>query len=138
MPWDKVYLHHRNLKWLGWEISSSSNPAMGRDTFHCTRLLKALSNLALNPAKGWGVHNLPGQPVPVTNLTVKNFFLTSNLFFLFVPMAPCPITTIPEEDSSSGFMVGPFRYQNVARLLHAIFSSLDSTAPSSKFLNLSF
>jgi len=31
--------------------SSSNTPAMGKDIFHWTRLLKALSNLALNTSR---------------------------------------------------------------------------------------
>jgi len=48
----QVIESQNGLGWKGFSRSSSSNPsAMGRDTFHYTRLLKAPFNLASNTAR---------------------------------------------------------------------------------------
>jgi len=53
---------------------------MGRDIFHQTRLLKAPSNLALNTAKeGAAKIYVSNLCRCFSTLTVKNFFLMSNL-----------------------------------------------------------
>jgi len=53
---------------------------MGRDTFHQTRLLKAPSSLASNTAReGAATASLGSLCQRLTTLTVKNFFLISNL-----------------------------------------------------------
>jgi len=65
---------------------------MGRDTFHQTRLLKAPSNLALNPAKeGAATASLGNLGQGLTTLRVKNFFLISHLnlpSFSLKPLSP--------------------------------------------------
>jgi len=54
--------------------------AMGRDPFHQPRLLRAPSNLALNPAReGAATASLGNLGQGLTTLTGKNFFLMSNL-----------------------------------------------------------
>jgi len=59
-------------------------PAVGRDTFHQTRLLKAPSNLALNTAReGAATASLGSQCQGLTTLTVKNFFLISSLSYAY-------------------------------------------------------
>jgi len=56
------------------------NPAMGRDTFHQTRLLRAPSYLALNTAReGASTASLGNLCQCLTTLRVKNLFLVSNL-----------------------------------------------------------
>jgi len=58
------------------QIISFQPPAMGRDTSHQTRLLKAPSNLALNTAReGAATASLGNLCQGLTTLTVKNFFL---------------------------------------------------------------
>jgi len=53
---------------------------MGRDPFHQTRLLKALSNLALNTSReGAATASLGNLCQALTTFMVKNFFLVSNL-----------------------------------------------------------
>jgi len=53
---------------------------MGRDIFHQTRVLRAPSNLALNPAReGTATASLGNLGQGLTTLMVKNFFLISNL-----------------------------------------------------------
>jgi len=69
---------------LGWKgpyrSPGSKPPAIGRDPFHQTRVLKALSNLALNPAReGAATASLGNLGQGLTTLVRKNFFLTSNL-----------------------------------------------------------
>jgi len=69
---------------MGWKgpyrSSHSNHPAMGRDTSHETRLLKAPSNLALNTAReGASTDSLGNFFQCLTSLKVKNFSLLSNL-----------------------------------------------------------
>lgn len=57
--------------WFGLEWTFKghlqSNPlAMGRDIFHCIRWLKAPSHLAFKHFHMWGIHNVSGQPAPVS------------------------------------------------------------------------
>lgn len=75
----KILRVGRDLK----DCSIPKPPAIGRDTSHLTRLLKALSNLASSPGRvGASTTSLSKQCL--TTLTVKHFFLTSNLnFFAF-------------------------------------------------------
>jgi len=61
----------RDLK----DPSGSNPPAMSRDTFYQTRLLKAPSNLALNTSRAF----LGNLFQCCTTLMVKNFFLIPNL-----------------------------------------------------------
>jgi len=57
---------------------------MDRDIFHQTRLLKAPFNLALNTARdGRATASLGNLGQGLTTLTVKNFFLISNLNLFF-------------------------------------------------------
>jgi len=78
------------LDWKGPYISSSSNPpAMGRDPFHQTRLLKTPSNLALNTAReGAATASLGNLGQGLTTLVVKNFFLRSNRNLLSFNVKP--------------------------------------------------
>jgi len=69
---------------LGWKGPSqtiqSNAPVMSRDIFHWTRFLKASSNLTLNTPRE-GVSATPPSNLfqCLTTLTVKHFFLLSNL-----------------------------------------------------------
>jgi len=74
----------RITAWFGLEGTlkppSSNLPAMGRDTFHQTRLLRAPPNVALNTAReGAATASLGKLCQCLTTLIVKNFFLTSSL-----------------------------------------------------------
>jgi len=84
--------HHLNVErhllesqnGLGWKGPSRSPrsipPAMGRDSFHQTRLLRAPFNLALNAAReGAATASLSNLCQGLTTLRVKNFLLISNL-----------------------------------------------------------
>jgi len=65
---------------------------MGRDTFHHTRLLKALSNLALNPAREGAATAAVGNLCQgLTTLRVKNFFLIANLNLPSFSLKPLPL-----------------------------------------------
>jgi len=81
------------LGWKGPSRSSSSNPpAMSRDTFHQTRVLKALSNLALNPAReGAATASLGNLGQGFTTPRAKNFFLVSDLNLPSVSLKPSPL-----------------------------------------------
>ena len=73
-PWN-------GLGWKGpYRASSSNLPAVGRDTSHQTRLLKAPSSLALNTAReGAATASLGNLFQCLITLMVKNFFLLPNL-----------------------------------------------------------
>ena len=82
--WEKLYKFIESQNGLGWKgpyRSSSSTPsAMGRDPFPQPRVLRALSNLALNPAReGAATAPLGNLGQGLTTLRVNNFFLISNL-----------------------------------------------------------
>jgi len=65
---------------------------MDRDTFHQTRLLRAPSNLALNTAReGAATASLGNLCQCLNTLTVKNFFLVSNLNLPSVSLKPLPL-----------------------------------------------
>jgi len=61
----QMHVHQRIIEWFVLEgtlkIILFQTPAMGRDTFHQTRLLKALSNLALNITNNIQSSSLPKQ-----------------------------------------------------------------------------
>ena len=65
---------------LGQKGLKRSSSSKGRDTFHQTRLLKALSHLALNTPRNKASATSPcNLRQCLTTLTVKNFFLIDNL-----------------------------------------------------------
>ena len=82
-----------DLGWKGpYRSSSSNSPAMGRDTFHQTRLLKAPFNLALNSAReGAATASLGSLCQCVITLILKNFFLISNLNLPSFNLKPLPL-----------------------------------------------
>jgi len=82
--------------WKGPQRSSSPNPpAMGRDTFHWTRFLKALSNLALNTSRdGASTASLGSLFQHVTTLTGKNFFPRSNPNLPSFSLKPLPLVLL--------------------------------------------
>jgi len=90
------------LNVLGWKGNdrspSSTPPATGRDTFHQTRLLKALSNLALNTAS------------PALSAFPHRRGVPALGSFLWPPLDPlqqvhvCPVLGAPELDA--GLQVG--------------------------------
>jgi len=68
-----------------------SNPrAVGRDTFHQPRVLRALSNLALDTARE-GKTSLGNLGQAITTLTGKNFFLLSSLNLPSFSLKPLPL-----------------------------------------------
>jgi len=81
------------LGWKGPYRSSGSNPpAMGRDSFHQTRLLRAPSNLALNTAReGAATASLGNLCQGLTTLMVKNFFPISKLNLPSFGLEPFPL-----------------------------------------------
>ena len=65
---------------------------MGRETFHQTMLLKAPSNLGLNTTReGAATTSLGNLGQGLTALTVKTFFLTSNLNLPSLSLKPLPL-----------------------------------------------
>jgi len=72
------------MLWVGRDLSSSSSPAplaMGRDSFHQTRLLTAPSNLALNIAgEGAATASLGNLCQCLTTLIVKNFLVCAHRY----------------------------------------------------------
>lgn len=57
-------------------------PALGRDTFHYTKFLKAPSSLWSKCCRRWGIHHFPGQPVPVFHLFhhIKSLLVSSWIY----------------------------------------------------------
>ena len=97
-------LSHR-MAWVGRDLRDHpAPPTMGRDTFHYTRLLKAPSSLALNTSRdGASTASLDS----LTTLRVKYFFLIPYLDLpSFTLITSCPITTLPDKESLSCFLVG--------------------------------
>jgi len=102
---------------LGWKgpcrSSSSSHPAMGRDTFYQNRLLKAPSSLALNTSReGTSTASLGNLCQCLTTLIVKNFFFISHLNLPFFSLKPLPLVLSLHalvKKSLSSFPVGPLR-----------------------------
>ena len=65
---------------------------MSRDIFHYTRLLKALSNLALNTSReGASTASLGNLFQCLASLIVKNFFLIPNLNLPSFSLKPIPL-----------------------------------------------
>ena len=91
VPEDFIVIELQNgLCWKESYTSSSSNPpAMGRDTFHFTRLLKASSNLALNTSReGASTTSLGNLFQCLTILKVKNFSFVVDLNLLCFSLKP--------------------------------------------------
>ena len=65
---------------------------MGRNTFHQTMLLKALSNLALNTARETA--SLGHLCQCLTTLTVKSFILLANLNLPSFSLKPLPLVLL--------------------------------------------
>ena len=76
--------------WKGpYRSSHSHTPAMGRDPFHQTRLLRAPSNLTLSTAReGTATASLGNLGQGPTTLRVKNLFPQSNLNLLSFSFKP--------------------------------------------------
>jgi len=82
--------NHR-MHWVGMDLKDHP-PSNPHATFHQTRLLKAPSNLALNTAReGAATASLGNPGQGLTTLTVKNFFLTSNLNLTSFSLKPLPL-----------------------------------------------
>jgi len=97
------------MVWVGTDLKDHlvpTPPATSRDIFHQPRVLRAPSNLALNPAReGASTASLGSLGQGLTTLTEKDFFLISslNLFsFRFKTFAPCPIATAQDRAGAVG------------------------------------
>jgi len=89
-------LQVRIIEWFGFKgtlkIISFQPPAMSRDIFHQPRLLRAPSSLALNPAREEAATASLGSLFQCfTTLTMKNFFLISNLNLPSFSLEPFPL-----------------------------------------------
>jgi len=96
---------------LGWKRSCYSSAAMGKDTSHLTRLLKAPSRLDLNTFTEWApTASLSNLFQCVTAITVKNLFLISkSTLFRFIALTSHSITTYSFNLSFFSFPVGPLQ-----------------------------
>jgi len=87
---------------------------MGRDTFHQTRLLRAPSSLAFNTAReGAATASLGNLGQGLTILTLKNFFLMSNLNLPSFGLKPLPhVLSLYGllKSPSAAFLYTPFNY----------------------------
>ena len=78
---------------LGWKGPSRGNPpAVSRNIFNQTRLLRAPSNLALNASRDGASPTSLGSPSQcLTTLVVNNSFLTSSVNLPFFSLDPSPL-----------------------------------------------
>ena len=84
---------------------------MGRDTFHQPRFLEAPSNLALDTARQRAATASLGNLGQ--GLTVKNFFVTSNLNPPSFSLKPLFLVLLQQallKSLSPSFLQAPFRY----------------------------
>ena len=114
-------------------------PALSRDVFHQTRLLRAPSNLALNTAReGAATASLGNLFQCFTTLMLKNFFQTSNLNLPSFSLQPFPLVlslhTLVISPSPS-FLEAPFWYWKAA--VRSPWSLLFSRLNSPNSLSLS-
>ena len=81
-----------SLGWKGpYRSPGSKHPAMGRDTFHQPRVLRAPSSLALNTAReGAATAPLGSLGQCLTTFRGKNFFFVPNLNLPFFSLKPSP------------------------------------------------
>jgi len=83
------------MVWVGRDLEDHLVPtplAMSRDIFHQPRLLRAPSNLALNPAReGAATASLGSLCQCLTTLMGKNFFLISHLNLPSFSLEPFPL-----------------------------------------------
>ena len=85
--------NHRTV-WVGRDLIGHlvQRPAMGRDTFHYTRLLKVPFNLALNASRqGTSTASLGNLFQCLTTLIVKTLFITSNINQPSFSLKPLPL-----------------------------------------------
>ncbi|XP_065515189.1 disintegrin and metalloproteinase domain-containing protein 32-like isoform X3 [Lathamus discolor] len=65
----------------------------------------------LEHCQGWSTHNLPGQPIPVPQHPHRKEFppwIQSKLaLFQFESITPCPIPTVPSEESIPSIPIAP-------------------------------
>ena len=106
---------------------------MDRDTFYQTRLLRPPSNLALNAAReGAATASLGNLGQGLTTLTVKTFFLMSNLNLPSLSSKPSPLVLslhVLVKSPSPALLQAP---SGTGRLLYGLpraFSSPGWTAP---------
>lgn len=126
--WSVVY--HRIIEWVGLKrskkIMSFQPPDMGRDTFHCPRLLRGSSSLALNSSRNGAVTASLGYLCQVlTTLTAENF--SKYLILLYChseSILPCSVTipscqmSISSSTKSKGLSGSPL-HQTLSLVLHA-------------------
>jgi len=90
-----LLIQNHSMVFVGRDLSRSPSfnpPAMGRDTFHSTRLLKALSKLALKTSREGASTAYVGSLLQcLIALIGKNFFLTSNPNLLSFTLNPLPL-----------------------------------------------
>ena len=96
MIW-RVFFKLRIREWFGLEgtlkVIWFNPPAMSRDIFHQTRVLRAPSSLALNPAREEAATaSLGNLGQCFTTLMGKNFFLISNLNPPSFSLKPLPLS----------------------------------------------
>ena len=87
---------------------------MDRDTFHETRLLKALSNLALNTARDRAPAASLGNLFQCLTTLIHieellSYIWSKSTLFQFKAITPCPVTTRPCEKFLSSFLAGPLQ-----------------------------
>lgn len=93
-------LYKRIIQWLGLEVTlriiQLQPPAVSREIFHLTGLLRASSNLTLNTTMYWAsTASLSNLFNCLSALMVKNFFLISSLILPSFDLKPSWLVLMP-------------------------------------------
>jgi len=118
--------NHR-VVWVGMAFKGhlAQPPAMSRDIFNWIRLLRAPSNLAWHvPRDGVSPASLGNLGQGFTNVSIKNFFLTSSLNLPSFSLNPSPLVLSQQallKSLSSSFLRAPLK--RLQQCLPAAFSS---------------
>lgn len=88
------------MQWFGLEVTLRiirfQPPAVGREIFHLTGLLRASSNLTLSTPMYWAsTTSLSNVFNCLSTLMVKNFFLIPSLILTSFNLKPSPLILIP-------------------------------------------
>jgi len=127
---------HRNTDWVGWEgtfkCHPAQPPAMGRDIFNQSRVLRAPSNLAWNGSRdGASPTNLGNLGQGFTTFLMKNLFLMSSLNLPPFSLKPSPLVLSQQallRSLSPSFLQAPIKYWKaiITRPRSLLFSRLNS------------
>lgn len=105
-------------------------PAMGKGHVLLDQFAQGLIQPSLKHCQNWGIHNIPGQPVPISYQPYSKEFFPKILqifpLFQFAPITHCPITAAPAKESLSSFPVAPSGKVTTKSSYNLLFSRLYS------------